>query len=145
MTDPSQLVCSQLCPKHSQKLISIFFISALKNVWLDPASIPLFPKSHWLGSGSCQLHLKYICLQSAKRKCFSWFFFFFSCVSVISCDSANWLRAQDAAASLCRRPWQRLGMGQRWHGQCDAGEVCVPPPTTTTTPTLHTHTPSNDS
>lgn len=66
----------------------------------------------------------YIYLQSVRLKCFSWFFC--SYISVISRDSAHWLRAQDAAASLCCRPWQRLGVGQRWHGQRDAGEVCVP-------------------
>lgn len=45
---------------------------------------------------------------------------------VSSCDPPHWLGAQIAASALCRWPWQRLGVGKRWHQQRDAGKVCSP-------------------
>lgn len=47
-------------------------------------------------------------------------------ISTSSCDPSYWLRAQNAASALCCGSWERLGVGQGWHWQRDAGEVWCP-------------------
>lgn len=53
-------------------------------------------------------------------------FFFFLPISTSSRDSSHWLGAQNAASALCCGSGERLGMGQRWHRQRDAGKVWSP-------------------
>lgn len=74
---------------------------------------------------------KYFCLQTIQSAGLKPFIFFskntfFLPISPSSCDPSHWLRAQNAASALRGGPWERLGVGQGWHRQRDAGKVWSP-------------------
>lgn len=96
-----------------------------KQYWVRPSSRDVKIESEIIHCTQ-----KYFCLQtiqSSGLKCFIIFLrIFFPSISTSSCDPSHWLRAQNAASALCCGPWERMGVGQGWHRQRDAGKVWSP-------------------